>query len=75
MHMMILSCCRHVLLCCMQTPIHDVLQQKGHTKFLELAKVAGITEPASSALLTIFAPTNQVCEQWLGQCTSTVLIP
>jgi hypothetical protein len=38
-----------------------VLQQKGHTHFLALAQVAGITEPAPSALLTIFAPTNQVC--------------
>lgn len=51
----------NLLLChALQPSIRDVLQQKGHTHFLALAEAAGITAPAPTAVLTIFAPSNQV---------------
>jgi hypothetical protein len=53
-----MSCCHAFVV--LQTPIRDELTKMGNTHFLQLARAAGITEPAPSAMLTIFAPTNEV---------------
>lgn len=38
----------------------DELRKKGYTTFLALADAFGFKEPAPNAMLTIFAPTNEV---------------
>lgn len=53
------TCCNDAL-CCVQTPIRDLIAKDGYTHFLALAEVAQITEPSSKAKLTILAPTNKV---------------
>jgi len=55
-----------------KTPVRDELQKQGYTNFLVLAEAAGLKEPASNAVLTIFAPTNQAIDEFLKNMQLTL---